>query len=83
MKISDINNDGKEDVVILSNDGIIWLKNPAWEPVIISDKKFHDIEIHDLNRDGVKEVIVRNQSLFGHDNGDKVYIFSASLSGNW
>ena len=83
IAVADINNDGKNDIVITTNIGLIWLKNPGWEPVLINNKKFHDVEVYDLDGDGSKEIIARDQSLFGHKNGNKVYIFSMLANNNW
>ncbi|MFK5893275.1 MAG: VCBS repeat-containing protein [Pseudomonadota bacterium] len=83
VEISDINNDGLNDIVFLSNQGLIWLKNPDWQPVKLSELKFHDIEVYDLDGDGNKEIIARNQSLFGYNNGDRVYIFTKSSDDSW
>jgi hypothetical protein len=85
LAVGDINNDGRNDIVVLADERVIWLANPSWTATeIITSKepaRFHDVEISDLDRDGDVDVVLRNQSLFGFD-GDRLHILTQE-SGEW
>ncbi|MAI32186.1 MAG: hypothetical protein CMM07_11025 [Rhodopirellula sp.] len=83
IEVSDIDGDGANDIVLVSDSGIVWLKNGDWSRHLIGEGKFHDVELADLDHDGATEVIVRNQSLFGYKNGNFIRIFSQAASAQW
>jgi hypothetical protein len=78
LAVGDMDNDGDNDVVVLADRGVFWLANPSWEATEIVTSKstpsFHDIELSDLDQDGDLDVVLRNQSLFGHEDGNQVYV---------
>ena len=83
LEVSDIDGDGTNDIVLVSDSGILWLKNGDWSKHLIGGGKYHDVEVADLDRDGAAEVIVRNQSLFGYKNGNFIRIFRQATSAQW
>jgi len=83
ISVSDIDNDGKNDIVLLTDSGLVWLKNPTWQAVNISRQIYHDVEVADLNHDGRKDIIVRNQSLFNYKNGNVVRVFYQLANNQW
>lgn len=84
LAVADINDDGLEDFVLLTNDGLLWLRSPSWQPSpIIDDNKFHDVEVADLDNDGRMDIVVRNQSLFGYENGNQIVVFQQQGEHEW
>ena len=83
IEVGDIDGDGNNDVVLVSDTGIIWLRNGDWSQHLIGEGKFHDVELVDLDRDGAAEVVVRNQSLFGYKNGNFIRIFRHVDDEHW
>lgn len=90
VKVSDIDDDGANDIVALTDNGLIWLKNPKkneknlpWPTFIIDPKKLHDVEVSDLDRDGDLDLVARDQSLFNHDAGNLVHIFYQETNSEW
>lgn len=75
LEVADIDNDDHKDVISVTDDGLIWFKNPSWQETYISKRKLHDIEVADLDGDGDLDLVARNQSLFGYDNGDSLFLF--------
>lgn len=83
ISVSDVDNDGKNDFVLLTDSGLVWLKNPTWATTQISQQIYHDVEVADLNRDGRKDIIVRNQSLFNYKNGNIIRVFYQQPDNQW
>ncbi len=83
ISVNDINNDGKNDLVLLTDTGLVWLQNPTWEATLISSRIYHDVEVADLNNDGLMDIVVRNQSLFNYKNGNLIRIFYQQPDNQW
>jgi hypothetical protein len=88
IEVADMDGDGRNDVVALTDRGPIWLKNPgpknsAWTVNPIDSRKLHDIEAADLDGDGDLDLAARNQSGFGHANGDSVVLYRQDGPGAW
>ncbi|OGD17800.1 MAG: hypothetical protein A2W03_14800 [Candidatus Aminicenantes bacterium RBG_16_63_16] len=67
IEVSDINGDGKKDVVTIKDQSLIWYENPNWTPhVISSGTKLHDVEVADLDGDGKLDMVARNQYTTGN-----------------
>jgi hypothetical protein len=87
LAVADIDADGANDVVVLADKGVFWLKNPEWRAteieVAMGTRKFHDVEASDLDRDGDIDLVLRNQSLFGYDDGDRVFLLFQETPVTW
>ena len=83
IEVADIDGDGVNDLLVVADSGLYWLANGTWEAHRIGGEKFHDVEAADLDQDGQLEIVVRNQSLFGYENGDFVRIYHRSEPGKW
>ena len=90
IKVSDIDSDGANDIVALTDSGLIWLKNPKtkennppWRAFIIAPEKLHDVEVNDLDGDGDLDLVARDQSLFNHNIGNQVHVFYQETSNEW
>jgi hypothetical protein len=84
VEIGDINQDGRNDVIIVADSGLYWLENPTWiTHKIIDDLVLHDLELSDLDSDGKLDIVARDQSRFGHDSGDILHIFRQTDPQNW
>jgi hypothetical protein len=83
MEVGDVDNDGLNDVVVLTDAGVYWLKNPAWEKHLILAGQYHDVELADLDRDGDIDIVLRDQGLFGHQSGHKVQLLLQDRALQW
>ncbi len=83
VEVVDLDQDGKNDLLFISDEGLFWLKNPTWEAHKIVGGKFHDVEVADLDLDGDMDLVLRNQSLFGYENGDSVHLMFQSHGSVW
>ena len=83
IEIGDIDGDGRADIVALTDVGIGWFRNPDWHFSLIDDPVMHDVELADIDQDLQLEIVVRNQSLFGYENGNSVYIYDRTENGSW
>ena len=70
----DVDGDGDVDLVALSDSGVILYRAPDWAAKHLDSRKFHDVVLGDLDGDDRPEIVLRNQSLFGYDNGNAVFI---------
>ncbi len=81
-EIVDIDSDGRNDVISLSQKEILWYKNPDWKATSIDDATLHDIEVIDLDGDGDFDIVARNQSAFG-DAGDQLIFYRQDSPYAW
>ncbi|OUR99159.1 hypothetical protein A9Q81_11305 [Gammaproteobacteria bacterium 42_54_T18] len=87
INIGDLNNDGHNDIVATTDSGLVWFENPAnnhhlkqWKAQLIDTNKYHDVIISDLDLDGDLDLVTRNQSLFGHNDGNSINLYYQDLS---
>jgi hypothetical protein len=56
VRLADVNGDGKQDVVAITGEQVIWYRNPDWQARVISQgaapKDHVAIAAHDINGDG-------------------------------
>lgn len=68
-EVADIDGDGKNDLVSLMREKIVWFRNDGrdgWTMSEIDHQRLHDVEVVDLNNDGRLDVVARGQSLFAN-----------------
>jgi FG-GAP-like repeat/FG-GAP repeat len=87
--------DGCLDVIIPSEQGLMWYRNPRhsggdpagdpWTSITISPEgaRMHDVEVADLDRDGQFEIVTRHQSGFGRLQGNAIHLWKQQASGTW
>jgi hypothetical protein len=83
VEVVDVDGDGRNDVIALTDSGIVWFKNPDWNPTLIDSRVLHDIEVADINRDGYIDIVARSQQLFGHNDGDRLEFYFQTDLGHW
>ncbi len=85
----DIDGDGDLDIVM---GGLIWYENPlpaanqvkrAWTAHHVADHRTHDIELADLDKDGRLDIVSRDQSDFGANAGNRVYLWRQEVGDKW
>ncbi len=75
LEVGDLNGDGLNDIVALTNQGVVAFSGPDWVETVIDQGVYHDLELSDLDNDGMLDVVVRDQTLFGHERGDELVLF--------
>jgi hypothetical protein len=81
-EVVDIDGDGINDLVVLTNNDLRWYKNPGWEVHIIDTRVLHDVEVADFDGDGKVDVVARNQGEFGH-RGDELHFYKQISPTSW
>ena len=81
-EVTDIDGDGRNDVVSLLVTGLVWFRAPNWEMTWIDREPLHDVEVADVNRDGRPDIVARGQSAFG-GGGTKVFMYVQTEDGGW
>jgi hypothetical protein len=80
-EVCDVDNDGRNDLVVIVRDALVWLKGPDWGLHVIDSLTLHDIEADDFDNDGLIDIAGRNQAEWGQ--GDTLYFFHRNASGKW
>ena len=85
----DMDGDGDIDVVM---GGLYWYENPGtlsqtsdafWETHQIADHPTHDVELADINNDGLLDIVTRNQSDFGTMKGNTIHVWIQGVADDW
>ena len=72
--------------------GLFWYENPGlldknpnveWKPHKIADHPTHDVETGDINKDGLPDIITRNQTGFGRELGHTIHIWYQTNDSVW
>jgi hypothetical protein len=90
LEVYDIDGDGDLDVFSVIEPGqnpeggtLAWFENPSWEKHIIEKTvSLHDIELADLNGDGLVDIVARDQGAFG-SSADTIYIYLQKEELKW
>jgi hypothetical protein len=93
IEVADIDGDGKNDVVALMYDQLVWFRNVGapgravdgergWVMQTIDKRRLHDVEIADLDGDGRLDIVARGQSAFG-PGGNQLLLYFRQPDGGW
>lgn len=81
-EVADIDGDGRNDVLSLTQTHLLWYQNSNWTPTAIDAVGLHDIEVADFDGDGDFDVVGRNQSAFG-SSGNTLYFYRQDAPDEW
>ena len=81
-EVADVDKDGDQDVVVLTNGDIRWYENPSWSVHVIDTRTFHDVEVSDLDGDGDVDLVARDQGEFGHA-GNELHFYQQNTPTTW
>jgi len=81
-EVADIDMDGDNDVVVLTDYDIRWYENPDWTVHIIEERTLHDVEVSDFDGDGDIDLVARNQGEFG-SRGDELHFYQQDTPTSW
>lgn len=83
LEVVDLDGDGRNDLLLLTDEGIVALMQPDWKPRYIDGRKLHDLKAVDLDGDGDLDLAARNQSLFHYRNGNRLILFRQDAPEKW
>ncbi len=81
-EVVDVDSDGDNDLIVLTNDELRWYENPGWEVHTIDTRVLHDLEIADFDLDGDFDIVARNQGEFGQQ-GDTLHLYEQVSPTSW
>ena len=83
-EVTDIDGDGRNDVVSLMEDRLVWFRNSGdrWTIEEIDRERLHDVEIADLDGDGRPDIAARGQLAF-EGSGDRLHLYYQRALGGW
>jgi hypothetical protein len=80
--VADIDHDGRNDIVSLTDNALLWFRNPMWTSIMIDRVALHDVEVVDLDGDGDLDIVGRNQSAFG-GQAKSVFLYRQGAPDSW
>ena len=83
LEVGDINSDSYNDFVVLTDQGVVLMTGPEFKGEVIDTRKFHDVELADINNDERLDLVLRDQSLFGHKQGNEVVLLVQQDDNLW
>ncbi len=85
LEITDMNGDGKPDIILVDKDNVAWYENPSWTKHVIAghltEKDHVCLAARDITGDGRAEVAIGAQ-WFPKDTQDSGAVFLLETNGN-
>ncbi|MGH8615563.1 MAG: FG-GAP repeat domain-containing protein, partial [Gammaproteobacteria bacterium] len=81
-EVADVDLDGKNDIISITDGQLVWFKNPTWKPYVIATEELHDVQVADFDRDGHIDLVARNQGAFG-GTGARLFFYRQESPANW
>ena len=82
-EVVDVDRDGRNDVISLTETGLMWFRNPNWTCTFIDNIVLHDLEVADFDNDGDIDIVARNQSLFNQNDGNQLHFYRQDAPLKW
>lgn len=83
IEVVDLDGDGHNDILALTDAGLVWFKNPHWTPTLIDARLLHDVEVADFDGDGDQDLVARNQRRSPGDEGGQLHFYRQDGPGQW
>ena len=82
-EVVDLDGDGLNDVVAVTDQGLVFFQAPDWSPVVLNERLLHDVEVADFDSNSRLDLVVRNQQLFDNNDGDHLVFLFQAVNGTW
>lgn len=81
-EVVDVDGDGDNDVVVVTENDLRWYENPAWQVHVVGNQVLHDVEASDFDNDGDVDLVARNQGNFG-EQGNELHFYRQNSPTSW